>query len=287
MNIAFPAVLIILLVLPGVIFNRCRSVCGRFRTQHQLTDEIFPSLGAATVAHLLWVLGCCMLSGWTGLVVDVESVMLLVAGRLGEQPQSIDAIKSTSDHPIAVFIYFSSLLLVCCFAGHLHGYIRIKLHGKQRALMVFSAEDESQARRLAEWADALPVDIPKSGITCTTIVASLTIGSKSYLYAGLLKKVFWDEATGEPEWLQLWATIRRDITDDGSPATKTSEHWYEVEGESFMIRFSRVDTLNVIYSALDESDKPAALPPPEEASELTNAESTIPLPLSVETTLDR
>lgn len=267
MNIAFPAVLIVLLVLPGVIYNRCRSVCGRFRTQHQLMDEVFPSLGAATVAHFLWVLCCYMLSGWTCLVVDIEAVMLLAAGRLGEQPQSIDAIESASGHSIAVFLYFSSLLLVCYLAGHLHGSIRVKLHGKQRALMVFSAEDESQARRLAEWADALPVDIPKSGIACTTVVASVTVGSKSYLYAGLLKKVFWDEATGEPEWLQLWSTLRRDITADGNEAAKIPERWYEVEGESFMIRFSKVDTLNVIYSVLDESDKPAALPPSEKASE--------------------
>ena len=113
--------------------------------------------------------------------------------------------------------------------------------------MVFSAEDESQARRFAEWADPLPVDIPKSGVACTTIVASVTIGSKSYLYAGFLRKVFWNEATGEPEWLQLWSTLRRDITDDAQPNTKTSEHWYDIEGESFMIRFSKVDTLNLIY----------------------------------------
>ncbi len=253
MNIAFSAVLIVLLVLPGVIFNKCRSVSGRFRSQHQIVDELFPSLGAAAVAHFIWVLGCWLLSGWTGLYVDTEAVLLLVAGQLGRHKDSVDAIEAVSKHPFAVSLYFSSLLLACFYAGRLHKWFRLRRHGQVNALRVFSAEDESQARRFAEWAETLPVDIPQSGITRIIIVASVVIGSKSYLYAGLLKKVFWDESTGEPEWFQLCSTLRRDILDD-KPPEKSSEKWYDVEGESFMIRFSTIDTLNLIYSALEESN---------------------------------
>jgi hypothetical protein len=255
LNIAFSAVLIILLVLPGVIFNRCRSVSGRFKSQHQIADELFPSLGAASIAHLVWVFGCYLLSGWTGLIVDVEAVLLLVAGQLGKHKDSVDAIEAASSHPIAVLLYFASILLVCCGLGRAHAWIRLKRHGPVRAMMLFSAEDESQARRFGQWAETLPVDIPESGVAYTAIVASLTIGSTSYLYAGFLKKVFWDEATGEPEWLQLWSAVRRDITHDADLHSNSPERWYGVKGESFMIRFAEVDTLNLIYSALKETEK--------------------------------
>jgi hypothetical protein len=262
LNIAFPAVLIILLALPGVIFNRYRSVSGRFRSQRQILDELLPSLGAATVAHLAGISVCYLISGWTGLRVDFEAVLLLVAGRLGEQSNSVEAIKAASCHPLAVFSYFFSLLLACYCAGWLDGKLRVWRHGPVRALTVFSAEDESQARRFAAWARILSTDLPDSEIACTTIVASLTVGSKSYLYAGLLRKVFWNESTGEPEWLQLWSTLRRDIAADGDPAAKTPDRWYEVEGESFMIRFSEVGTLNLIYTAIEESDKNSESPTP-------------------------
>ena len=265
MNIAFSAVLIILLVLPGVIYNKCRSVCGRFKSQHQIADELFPSLGAAAIAHFVWVLGCCLLSGWTGLCVDLEAVLLLVAGQLGKHKDSVDAIESVSNHPLAVLLYFASILLVCGVLGHANRWFRIWRHGKVHALMAFSAEDESQARRFAEWAETLPVEIPKTGITRIVIVASMIIGSKSYLYAGLLKKVFWDEATGEPEWFQLCSTVRRDILDD-NPASTSSEAWYNVEGESFMIRFSKVDTINLIYSTFEESGE-SGLPQQGESDE--------------------
>jgi hypothetical protein len=118
--------------------------------------------------------------------------------------------------------------------------------------MMFSAEDESQARRFAEWADTFHVKIPDAGITRIAIVASVVVGSKAYLYAGWLKNVFWDEATGEPEWFQLYSTIRRDILEDNHSDTD-AEAWYKVAGESFMIRSSTVDTLNLIYSTIEES----------------------------------
>ena len=270
MNIAFPAALIILLVLPGVIFNKCRSVSGRFKSQRQILDEIFPSLGAAGTAHLVWVLGCYLISGWTGLLVDVEAVLLLVAGRLGERRIPIEAVKAASRHPLAVFLYFSSLILTCYCAGCVYRKCLLQRHGRVRALTVFSAEDEPQSRRFADWAEVLPTDIPYSGVAYTTIVASLTIGSRSYLYAGWLKKVFWNESTGEPEWLQLWSALRRDIAADGEPAAKTPERWYAVEGESFMIRFSEVDTLNLIYAALEESDTNNESPTSSESNATTS-----------------
>lgn len=253
MNIAFPAVLIILLALPGVIFNRRRSVSGRFRSQRQILDEIFPSLGVACAAHLVWVLGCYLLSGQTGLFVDTEAVLLLAAGRTGAQQHSVEAIQAISDHPVAVFLYFSTLLVACYYAGSIYRRYLLRQGGAVRALTMFSAEDESQARRFAEWAQVLPLDLPAESVACTTIVASVTVGSQSYLYAGMLKKVFWNETTGEPEWFQLSSTLRREIAADRTPADNNAERWYTVEGESFLIRFSEVDTLNLIYSALEEA----------------------------------
>jgi hypothetical protein len=271
LNIAFSAVLIVLLVLPGVVFNKYHSVSGRFKSQHQIADEFFPSIGAAGIAHCVWILGCYMISGCTGLYVDIEAVLLLTAGQLGKQKDSVDAIEAVSNHPIAVSLYFSSILLVCCGLGRLHRWLRLKLHGQVHALMAYSAEDESQARRFAEWTETLPVDVPKSGITRIVIVASVVVGSKSYLYAGLLKKVFWDEATGEPEWFQLCSTVRRDILDDKLSDT-SAETWYDVEGESFMIRFSTVDTLNLIYSAFEESNE--SMDPTPQKQLATTADTT-------------
>jgi hypothetical protein len=251
LNIAFPAALIILLVLPGVIFNKCRSVSGRFRSQRQIIDELFPSMGAAGIAHLIWIIACCLISPWTGLTVNIQAVLLLTAGRLGEGQYTTDALGAASSHPIAVFAYFSSLLLACYSAGCCYRHWLLHHHGQVRALTLFSADDESQARRVAEWASLMPIEAPELGITCIMIVASLTIGSKSYLYAGFLRRIIWDESTGEPEWFQLCSTQRRNIEDDREHVT--DERWYDVEGDNFMIRFSEVDTLNLIHTSFEDS----------------------------------
>jgi hypothetical protein len=197
-----------------------------------------------------------MLSPLTGLSIDIEATLLLIAGQLGKTKDSVDAIEAASNHPIAVVFYFATLLPACCVAGWLYKKWRLKRHGHVRALMMFSAEDEAQARRFADWANAFHVEIPDQGITRIVIVASVVVGSKAYLYAGWLKNVFWDEATGEPEWFLLYSTLRRDILDD-KVNDKRNEKWYPVEGESFMIRFSTVDTLNLIYSMIEESEEPS------------------------------
>jgi hypothetical protein len=263
LNIAFPAVVIILLVLPGVIFNRCRSVSGRFKSQHQIADELFPSLGAAAIAHLAWVCGCYALSSLTGLYVDIEATLLLIAGQLGKTKDSVNAIEAVSNHPVAVLVYFSSLLLVCYGGGCFIQRWRLRRHGYTKALMMFAAEDESQARRVAEWADTLHVEIPGEGLeVAVAVVLSVVVGSKAYLYAGWLRNVFWDETTGEPVWFQLYSTIRRDILADKTldktsdeTSDKHAEAWYPVEGESFMIRSSTVDTINLIYSTIEADDE--------------------------------
>jgi hypothetical protein len=128
-------------------------------------------------------------------------------------------------------------------------------------LLQTAAPDEFQIRRFAEWADVLTVDIDKSEIANVIIVASLTVGSKSYLYAGILERVLWNEPTGEPEWLILSSPMRRNVDDDQieeandeSGAEDEESRWYNIAGESFMLRYSKVDTLNLIYTLVTESD---------------------------------
>ena len=47
--------------------------------------------------------------------------------------------------------------------------------------------------------------------------------------------------------------MRRDIDSD-EPVEDGHDPWYEIEGQSFMLRYAEVDTLNLIYSLLSEED---------------------------------
>jgi len=184
----------------------------------------------------------------------------LVAGRLDEGSSSVTALNSLSDHPVAVFVYFSTLFGACALCGYGLRRLLQWIHGPIKELLLFAGPDEFQARRFAHWSRVLSVDIATNQVTCTTVVASALLGSKSFLYAGLLKSVLWNESSGEPEWLELSSTMRRETGAADEPPEGEDEHWYSIQGESFMLRYSKVDTLNLIYSAL--GDQPAVEEPP-------------------------
>jgi len=253
LNIAFQAIVILLLVLPGVIFFKWSSAFRRFRVQRPIADDIFRSLVAAGFAHLLWVPFSNCVSYAIGLRADIQSALLLVAGRLGKQADSIEALEAVSKHPVAVLSYFTTLFAACALSGWIcRRYVQWR-HGAINALAKSAAPDEYQARRFAEWSRVLSFDITKDEVARVAVVASLVVGQKSFLYAGLLRNVLWNESSGEPEWLELSSPMRRPVDAD-EPDADGKDPWYDIEGESFMLRYSKVDTLNLIYSSLSEGN---------------------------------
>lgn len=130
MNIAFPAFLLLVILIPGVLFRTASLVSPAFRDRRSIADEFGLSVFAALCLHAVWYLLSNAVSGWTGVRVDLTSAIVLLAGRFGASDATfVRAVESVSHHVYAVAIYFVSLTLFAWLAGvfwrYLSGPVRL------------------------------------------------------------------------------------------------------------------------------------------------------------------
>lgn len=237
---------------------------------------------AAAIAHCLWLPVCdgfgrCFLD----LRVDLESAIMLVAGQYGRDDAHFEqAVRSITDHPLAILTYF--LLLYA--AAHLVGILFSKARASRgdigmpsflsrarpllrplrrpiRQLLKYLRgfdEDEAASLRLSEWIEVLPESYEREMLV-TLVGAIIESGGRSYLYTGLLERIHWDEL-GNPEWLILRSAMRRDLKDDDideqceTPFHDTRGRYYRIRGDMFMFRVQDARNLNVRYFTLDVGD---------------------------------
>jgi hypothetical protein len=110
MNLAFPALLIFILVLPGVIYrySYARGPWGwaspvSIRT---ISDELAYSVMVAVGLHAVWTtLASCL-----GYEVDYLALLAFLTGNFGKDSQLFgSSVLAFSDHKVAVAAYFVSL----------------------------------------------------------------------------------------------------------------------------------------------------------------------------------
>lgn len=243
MNIAFPALLIFLFVLPGFVFN-----LAFFKTDNTtlhyipLTHKAIMSFVVTIMLHTIWLLVLCYL---LHLYIDLDLILVLIAGVQGAKYS--DAVTSITAHElISSAIYLLSM------------YVLAYVLGKSLRLMIryFKLDEKYGIFRIDspwyylfsgyDWQNGEPDGV--------RIAATAEIAGRGYLYVGWLDKFYLDN-TGNIERLILTSAVRREIKKDKKMVDEAAERFYRIEGDYFVLKYAEIKSLNVQFFKIEEISK--------------------------------
>lgn len=239
MNIAFPALLFLLLLMPGLIFIRVARRQGEFAEFVPPPPQPFSAeIGIAIIFAAAIHCAACLLNTLPANVwqrwphVNLDSVLMLMLGKFGDKEANFDwVVKSAAGHPLWIFLYFSITFGLAALLGWWLGRPYEEL---TRRLGLLSAQDFI----VEEWRNFFWRD-PNELVMVTAVVK---MDAEDYLFLGILEKPIFDRATFALERLELREVQKRKLEDG-------EDQFEEVFGHRFILRYSEITTLNVIYAA--------------------------------------
>ncbi len=248
MDIAFSALFIFLLVLPGIL---CRYWYRKGNWKYPLNTE---PLAEETAKSLL--LGIALHALWISLVrlldyqVDLKAISILLIGN----DDGLDgAIGSALSDPGAVFGYFVSLYLASAVIGYAaHSLVRHQRLDLKYSLFRFDNP----------WYYHFSGELMDS-IGFVHISAVIQQGDAAYVYFGELYDFDFDRQ-GNLDLLILNNALRRKLGDDrvgsGSYASRDEDPRYYAIGDGdldlLFIRYADVRTLNIEYTYFEVRQDP-------------------------------
>ncbi len=245
MNVAFSALLVFLLLLPGFLFRtyfkRAEKVVLDIKPFGQAAIDAFL---AALVLDLVWYWGAALVTSYR---VDFKALLTLVAG---DKSANLDsAIAEVATDPWHPGIFFASLYAFAILAGFglRYAVTRWRLDRRGAPLANFLRFDTPWYYLFTGYDRATPPD----GVAIGAVVC---LGSSAYLYTGVLVEYFLDDQ-GQLNRLVLASAARRPLSDDQASESGADpdqppayeERFYPIEGDYFVLRYSEVLTLNVRY----------------------------------------
>ena len=259
MNIAFPALIILLLVLPGAIFrySYARGSWGwsspvSFRT---VSDELAYSAIFAVGLHFVWLL----LADIFGYQADFPSLLALVSGSYGAKGERYEAaIAAIADHPKAIAAYFLSLFAVVSIGGRL-AHVLVRRTRLDLKTQVFRFKNEWHYLLTGEILSFKEVSIDPREIDGVFLSAVIDHGKESYLYRGIVEDWSFDK-DGELDTVRLRFAHRRflsadrenDLAGASGDYIPPDDRYYEIHGDLFLLRYAQTKTLNLDYFSLSE-----------------------------------
>jgi hypothetical protein len=206
MNIAFPALLIFVLALPGSILTRTYREWGWKLPVYRLPlgEEIAQSVFTAAVLHWIWCLGAARL----GYQVAFRDVLLLLVGGSGLPGEFVkDRLNAIAAQSLPIAAYFGSLYFGAAIIGigghqivrklHLdwrHPFLRFENfwhYALNAELPLFGENREAFAERAMVSPAVLKDQEVLVRISCV-----VNHGSGSYVYEGTPRDYFFDRSGG-------------------------------------------------------------------------------------------
>lgn len=261
MNIAFSAVLIFTLLLPGLIFlSAYQNGIGSWVSPDggdSLGGNIASALISSAALHLVW----------TGLVarlghpVDFQSVLVLLTGYSDEKSHLFaSAIESAARSGQQAAFYFLTLYLAAAALGFFAHWIVIR-YGFDANMPILRFRNHwtyllsgrlSCFSELQQNFDGQPV----SGVFATAVIRH---EEGSYLYRGLV--VDWVcKSNGELDRIIIEYTQRRRLDNDRRPRRirapsdhylRMDKRYYSLHGNYCAMKYSDMITLNIEYVFVD------------------------------------
>lgn len=241
MNIAFPALLIFLLILPGLIFNSAfYKIENTPLTYVPFTNKTIISSIITLVLHII---GLSVLTRLFHHSLNIQPLLILISGAQGKEYFAVLSSLST------VQLFFSVVyLLVIYFVAYTFGYLLrfLIIQFEWDRYSIF--EIDSPWYYLFKgyvWEDGKPGGV--------RVAAILEISGNCFLYVGILEKFFLN-GSGNIDRLVLTNAMRREIKNDKNPYEHdihSSKRFYPIDGDYFVLKYSEVKNLNVQFLKID------------------------------------
>ena len=270
MNLAFPALFIFMLSLPGILlrYGYKKGPNGAWKNPfiiQSLGDEIAWSVGLAAVLHIVWV-GC-----WKHFQrpVNLRSALVLLVGTKDGMVET--AVNNAANGAGEVGLYFFTQFVFAYLLG-LIAHVFVRGHGLDHRFRVLRFDNpwfyllsgESLKTVLHEkpkkWWRRRPqwwfFGRPKKA-DVVKISAAVRQGNDVYLYVGQLDSFEFDR-TGQLDRLVLNQASRRLLSKDriaqeGYELDPQADHrFYPIETFFFVIRYADICTLNVEFIVLKQ-----------------------------------
>lgn len=225
MSIAFPAVVLFMYALPGIIFRRAMTIESP-NEKPALTDEIAQGAVYACIGHGIWI----WLSTVVGKKVDLDAALMHATGQYGKDLSGFTpAIHAITDHVWWVIGYFVSLNALAFVLGLLVRKIRLGELAPSWTFEWFRG-DRLAAIRFQEWSGINPAaDV----VAIPILSAVVEVGGVGYMYVGIVDSIGWN-ADGSPERFVLKHARMRRLDASGAGL---GDSWEEL-GDTFIISAS-------------------------------------------------
>ena len=259
MNVALPALVIFLLVLPGFVFR------SRFKRAERTALDYAPfgrvvgeAVLWACLLHGLWLFGSWLFLGET---LRFDLLLGLLSSSPATQTGAIAGVGALAG-PVAR--YFGTLLAACVVAPMLLRSLITwrRLDRLGHWLAPVARFHDAPWYYLLTGADFEQEELPD----LIKVAAVVDVAGQPVLYQGFLED-FYFTPDGALDRLVLQGVGRRPLSGDksldaapGDPAAE--ERFYPVEGDYFVLRYAEAITLNIQYLRLEEEAEPSAPPSP-------------------------
>jgi hypothetical protein len=266
MNFAFPALLVLLLVLPGIIlrYSYARGPWGWASptSLRRASEELAYGVAFALVLHVVWL----ALVRQLGFEPDADAMFLLLVGSFGEGSVHLDRVRSSvAGHYPGVAGYLVSLYAAAAVAGNL-GHRAVRRLRLDHLTKIFRFDNYWYYMLTGEVLDFRENAGEGKAVDGVYFSAVVDHASGSYLYRGIVNDFTFDR-DGALDTIVLTDAHRRKLEDDrhqhDGPATplgpsEPDERYYEIRGDFLVLRSAEIRTLNLDYFAVTLVESPPA-----------------------------
>lgn len=246
MNVALPALIVFFLLLPGFVFRTNLKRVER-------TSLDFSPFGQLVTEAILWAL--LLHAGWLTLsdllfAHDFKPVVLmkLLSSAPATQAEATEAVGLQFNWIAA---YFSSLLITSFIVPKAIRSIisRCRLDRADAKFSSLFRFHQAPWYYLLSGADFRSDDTPDF----IKVSAIVEVGKEAVLYVGVLDE-FYVDADGQLDRIVLQNVARRPISSDKNTSDQAADalanRFYDVDGDSFVLRYNEAITLNIQYVRL-------------------------------------
>lgn len=203
MNIAFPALLVFLIILPGFIFRFSFRISEKtVIDQTPFATAFVKGFVISALFHLPWSL----ISIQIGHPIDYNALLMLLASPQRESAL-VTIIANVADEFPRIILYFVSLYVFAAALGRLLRSLVVKFKlDRNRIVSPFVKFDTPWYYLFSGYHEVFDID----GVVVSAIVE---IDKAGYIYTGLLKEYFF-APDGTLERIVLEMTMRRPLSND-------------------------------------------------------------------------
>lgn len=254
MNIAVGALVLLLLIFPGILFRYAylSGPYARKNFQSSISDEVVLSL---IPAFLIQTLGYIVFEHLFRINIDISLLIRLVSQLSLITASEFDIIEKS-------ILLFSLYSILTCLFGFFSGKVFRGLVAR------YSWDIKYHSLRFNnEWYYLLSgriLDFPGNNgnsqkIDLVRIDALCESQGNSIIYSGILREFYLSKADGLDR-IHLSNVYRRKLTDD-SPQEYTApiekefdDRYYKMPGDIFVIPYQQIKNINISYYIIEEEE---------------------------------